>query len=223
MKRFGVLAICLSWGLAGCVGGAPAAEQPTDVPAAAQPSSDEPTSEAPTSEEPTEEPTEEPSSEEPTSAEPAGGTSDRGHIMVSAGDTFEITGESGSVVAEVTLTAIETDRSCNSDFDDPPENEQFLFLDFDVKTLTSLADEEFFNDYSINPYDLIVLDNDGVRAKDSIGSSYFCLDINDYLPTALGPGESSSGTVVLDVPYESGIVVYEPFFGNSSESFEFEF
>lgn len=223
MKRFGILAVCLSWGLTGCVGGAPAAEQPTDIPTAAQSPTEEPTSEAPSSEEPTAEPTSEEPSEEPTSEAPTGDTSERGHSIVSEGDSFEIKGDSGSVIAEVTLAAVETGRSCDSGFDDPPENEQFLFLDFEVKTLPALAEEKFLNDYSINPYELVVLDRDGERAKDSIGNSYFCLDLDSYLPSALGPGESSSGTVVLDVPYDSGVVVYEPFYGVSGDSFEFEF
>lgn len=226
MKRFGALAVCLAWGLTACGGGAPTAEQPSAPPAAEstteEPSIAEP-SEEPSTEEPSEEPSTDETTQEPSPAGSPGETSDRGHIIIGAGDTFEVTGDNGDPIAEVTLTGISFDGECSSGFAEDAENGEFLFIEVEVKTLPALAEQEYLDDFSLSEYDMIALDSDGKRANDISGTSYTCLDSKDQLPYALGSGEIGTGSIVLDVPYDAGVVVYEPYYGTTDESFEFNF
>lgn len=142
-------------------------------------------------------------SEEP--AAPA--KSQRGNLVKAVGEIAGTTSlNSGVTTARFAVTDIVLDRECTSGFADAPSNGHYLALHLNVETTPELADEAF-DWISITTYDWQAYDADGKRLNDPAGNAWSCLDSAEQLPGQIGPGQSVSGWVVLDVAAPTGIVV----------------
>ncbi|ANG86900.1 hypothetical protein [Microbacterium aurantiacum] len=79
-------------------------------------------------------------------------------------------------------------------------------LHLNVETTPELADDDF-PWISFTQYDWQAYDADGKRLNDPVGNAWSCLDSGEMLPSQIGPGQSVSGWIVLDVAATEGIVV----------------
>ena len=59
---------------------------------------------------------------------------------------------------------------------------------------------------SFSEYGWVAFDADDKRVNDPIGNGPYCMATSDQLPYDIGPAQSVSGWVVLDVPTEHGSV-----------------
>ncbi|MFX0590951.1 hypothetical protein ACOARS_12600, partial [Glaesserella parasuis] len=57
------------------------------------------------------------------------------------------------------------------------------------------------------PYDWQAYDGEGKRLNDPMGNAWSCFDSGQLLPSQIGPGQSVSGWVVLDVAATTGSLV----------------
>jgi hypothetical protein len=75
-----------------------------------------------------------------------------------------------------------------------------------VETTPELADQSY-PWVSFSQYDWQAFDVDGKRLNDPNGNAWSCLDDASQLPGQIGPGQSVSGWIVLDVAATNGLVV----------------
>lgn len=216
--------------LSACQSGAPesTAEQapaPVTVTVTAAPTNAEPDTEtasqtqgaaeatpaSPTSEEPSEAATDAAPAQESDAdfAEPT--INDRGNLVKVVGQLAGIRDEDGNALAQFTLTDIQSDFECTSEYSEPSENGHYLALTFDVETFKELADDEWFNTFTMNEMEFTVFDTDGKRENDSTGNAWMCLADNDRLPSEIGPSEKVTGMVVLDTAIKEGSVVFSTY------------
>jgi len=131
----------------------------------------------------------------------------RGNLVKEIGQlagTSAIT--SDVVTSRFAVTDIVVDPQCTSPYPDAPQNGHFLGVHLNVETTPELADESFpwvtFTEYSWQAYD-----SDGKRLNDPVGNAWSCFDSAQQLPSQIGPGQSVSGWIVLDVASVNGAVV----------------
>lgn len=119
--------------------------------------------------------------------------------------TFEVTVHSVSVQQDCTLRGFGETIT--------PENGTFLLLDVSA-TLTSKADSMVDEEWAIMPLDSSAF---GAAAGQNQDVSYgldttaaFSCELDNPLDIAVGAGTTVRGQVMLDSPYGSGQVVYDP-------------
>lgn len=134
-------------------------------------------------------------------------TSTRANLVKEVGQLAGIVGRSGETVVDFTLTEIVVDFECTADWAERPVNGYFLGLKFEIATAPELANE-VVPEYWISSHDFSVWSTDGRRVNDAVGNSYSCLDDSDAVPSSIGPDETVTGWVVLDVPHTSGVIGY---------------
>lgn len=134
----------------------------------------------------------------------------RGNLVKQIGQLAGIADltQDGAITSEFTVTAIEPNFQCTSDYAEPALNGSYLAITFDVTTTPALAHSSW-PEWYMGPYDLRIISADGMRENDSIGNSYSCLTAADELPRSLGPGERARGKIVLDTAYTSGYLVVD--------------
>lgn len=113
---------------------------------------------------------------------------------------------SGVITSRFAVTDLVLDFECTSGFADPPSNGHYLGIHLNVETTPELA-KESYDWISISRYDWQAYDADGKRLNDPQGNAWSCLDAADELPSQIGPGQSVSGWIVLDVAAPNGVVV----------------
>ncbi|MGO2124159.1 hypothetical protein [Glutamicibacter arilaitensis] len=117
---------------------------------------------------------------------------------------------------EITVSKVQKLKSCTlRGFGDEitPENGTFLLLDV-TATLDASASEAVDEELAIMPLDASVFgvspgQNRNVDYGVSTVASYSC-DLENALDVAVGAGSTVKGQVMLDSPYSSGQVVYDP-------------
>lgn len=117
---------------------------------------------------------------------------------------------------EITVNKVQVLDSCIlRGFGDTitPENGTFLLLDVSA-TLAASASEAVDEELAIMPLDASVFgvspgENRNVNYDVSTTASYSC-ELEDALDVAVGAGNTIEGQVMLDSPYSSGQVVYDP-------------
>ncbi|WP_150307201.1 DUF4352 domain-containing protein [Planctomonas psychrotolerans] len=174
-----------------------AAETPQAADAARTPSAENLTTQTPT---PTPTPT-------PESKYGAQVKNDHGNLMKEFGQLAGLTSAANSDVEVATfiVTGIQLDPVCNSGFAEPPRNGHYALVNVNIETLPELAQEEitslYFDSYAWQAYDA-----EGKRVNDPVGNSWTCMDVGSLLPTDIGPGQSVSGDIVLDLPSTTGSI-----------------
>ena len=174
---------------------------------------------APTSAEPeptTEEPTEtkeEVSQDEGANGDPDFGESEpseRGNLVKEIGQAAGIGDPDGDTTVAFTLTDVIVDFECTADpmMVDPPANGHYVAFEWEVETGSAAAMTEAFYDssFTLSEWDMNVLDENGKRLNDISGNALWCLESADSLPTAIGPKQTASGLIVLDLEVTSGIL-----------------
>lgn len=137
--------------------------------------------------------------------------SSRGNLVKQLG---QLAGTSSSTGADTetsrfAVTDIVVDQPCDSDYPESAQNGHFLGIHLNVETTPELADDAFPT-VSFSEYDWQAYDADGKRLNDPIGTAWSCLSTAQQLPVDIGPGQSVSGWIVLDVAATTGIVVLAP-------------
>lgn len=134
-------------------------------------------------------------------------TSSRGNLIKQIGQLAGTTSLASDVTtSRFAVTDFVLDHPCTSGFADPPANGHYLGIHLNVETTPELAAENY-NWISISGYDWQAYDADGKRLNDPQGNSWTCLADGERLPTQIGPGQSVSGWLVLDVAATTGVVV----------------
>lgn len=133
--------------------------------------------------------------------------SSRGNLVKDIG---QLAGTSSLVSDVVTsrfaVTDIVLDVECTSGFADAPVNGHYLGIHLNVETTPELADDDF-PWVSFTQWDWQAYDPEGKRLNDPVGNAWSCLDSGQQLPSQIGPGQSVSGWIVLDVAATNGAVV----------------
>lgn len=133
--------------------------------------------------------------------------SPRGNLVKEVGQLAGIgSSSSDAMVARFVVTDIVFDMECGSEFADPPANGHYLGVHINVETTPELAAEEIPSIY-FSQYDWQAYDADGKRLNDPVGNAMWCLSSAQELPMEIGPGQSVSGWMVLDVAATTGSIV----------------
>ncbi|WP_396667364.1 hypothetical protein [Microbacterium sp. R86528] len=131
---------------------------------------------------------------------------DRGNLVKEVGQLAGVSEANDVLVARFAATDIVLDIECDQDWSESPQNGHFLGIHFNVETTPELADSDY-PWVAMSAYDFLVFDSDGKRLNDPVGTSWACLDESSQLPSQIGPGQSVSGWIVLDVTDEEGAAV----------------
>lgn len=131
----------------------------------------------------------------------------RGNIVKEVGQLAGMTASDGSdtVIATFVVTQIQLDPPCTSSFASPSANGHYIGMSINAETTAALADETFPT-ISFSEFGWQAFDTNGKRLNDPIGNAYSCLDSSQQMPPDIGPGQSVSGMIVLDVAAESGVL-----------------
>lgn len=148
--------------------------------------------------------------EEPAESEAEYGAqvfSSRGNLVKEIGQLAGVTDEDDVTLARFVVTDIVLDPTCDREWADKPENGHYLALHLNVETTPELADADY-PEIWISEYDWQVFDADGKRLNDPQGNAYTCFSDGKTLPSSIGPGQSVSGYIVLDVASTSGFAMF---------------
>lgn len=132
---------------------------------------------------------------------------DRGYIVKEIGQLAGMSsGESDDVtVAQFAVTDIVVDVACTADYADPAKNGHLVGIHLNVETTPELA-HTTVPSVSFSEWGWQAFDADGKRVNDPIGTGSWCMDSGDQLPADIGPAQSVSGWIVLDLPSDHGSV-----------------
>lgn len=153
--------------------------------------------------------------EEPVDEAPS--LSPRGFIPKELGEAGGLL-DGDEPVVEFALTEIRWDYQCG-EYASRSENGSFVGLHFDVEVFPAWADQDYtLGSFSMSEFDFQAFTGDGNRINDVGGSAFMCAESSDELPYDIGPGQSASGWIILDLPEEAEIVAYVlPFEGIGME------
>lgn len=167
---------------------------------------------------------------EPTAAAPtedsvygAATTSARGYLVKNLGQLAGATTPSGDPLVQFSVTAIQPNFECTSEYAQPSQNGNFIALTLDIQTTAELAQNEEMPFVYFQAFDFRVIGPDGTRENDSSGNGSMCLDSSEASPSQIGPGEHVVATVVLDSKYTTGAIVYVPSWMNPPSGWEWVF
>ncbi len=131
----------------------------------------------------------------------------RGNLVKTIGQLAGTSSLTSDVVtSRFAVTDLVLDPTCDSGFPETPANGHYLGIHLNVESTPELAEEEF-PWVSFTQYDWQAYDADGKRLNDPVGNAWTCLDSSQQLPAQIGPGQSVSGWIVLDVASPTGAVV----------------
>lgn len=129
---------------------------------------------------------------------------DHGYLVKTIGQLAGVSDEDGVTLAQFAVTDIVVDIECG-EYADKPQNGHFVGIHLNIETTPELAQDDFpslsFSEWAWQAYDA-----EGKRVNDPMGSAYTCIDSGDMLPADIGPAQSVSGWVVLDLPTTTGSV-----------------
>lgn len=139
--------------------------------------------------------------------------SDRGNIVKTLGQEGGFFGPNdpdgtGPLVLSFTVDSITPDVECNSGFASPPDNGHFIGIDLRVSTSADYPADEYLTTFTAA--DFSVVGPDGLTVSDVQGQAFSCLGENEFTYDPMGPGQQYAGTVVIDSPATSGVLVYKP-------------
>lgn len=133
---------------------------------------------------------------------------DRGNLVKELGQLAGVTlsEDSSVVLAQFAATDIVVDIECTAEFADASKNGHFVGIHLNVETTPELAQDEI-GSLSFSQWAWQAFDANDKRVNDPMGNALWCLDAADQLPADIGPGQSVSGWIVLDLPTDHGAVV----------------
>lgn len=121
----------------------------------------------------------------------------RGNQALGFGTSFTVDG------ATMTINGATFDPPCSGPLSSTPDNGHFLVLDASASTDAGQSTMPF------NMFYWSWIDENGQTMSGNVvsGAAAFCLNASESMPT-LGPGQSGSGKIVLDVSSLNGTLVY---------------
>lgn len=133
--------------------------------------------------------------------------SERGNLVKTVGQYFglESTDGSGSA-ADAYVTGITVDPTCTGASAQASENGHFVKVDLDITTFAGLN-----RPMMPNAANWKVIAADGTTFNGDVGtvSARLCLNDAEQVPDQVGPGEKVLGSVILDVPTTTGVLIYQ--------------
>lgn len=132
---------------------------------------------------------------------------DRGNLVKEIGQLagLSLSDDDETLTAQFAVTDIVVDIDCTDEYADAPANGHFVGIHLNVETTPELMQNDpgtlSFAHWGWQGYD-----DNGKRVNDPVGNSYYCMNATDQLPDDIGPGQSVSGWIVLDMPTASGSV-----------------
>lgn len=150
-----------------------------------------------------------PASPTPVSAA-EGSISPRGALVKQPGEMAGLTTPAGDSLIEFTVNSIEANPTCTGRDPGAPENGTFVALDVDLEVFAGAA-ENYVDGNILNPnaFRFIGTDGDTFGGDVATAPTYTCLPTESLLNTQVGDGERTSGTILLDLPEDSGILLLE--------------
>jgi hypothetical protein len=164
--------------------------------------------------------TESESSAPPTEGDPA--VNERGNIEVAVGEELTLP-DGGTVVIdkiEVMPLPCPTDDEYSQS---TPEHGHFVRLDVRVATAPA-GGAEVPTQPSFSEYNFQYIQANGVTFSASMGTfaAFTCLPQEQMFPSGgLGPGQQFTGSLVLDVPDTTGVLIYFPDSAGYGTGYEF--
>lgn len=141
--------------------------------------------------------------------------SERGNLVHEVGDPVIFRAEEGGgeEVLKFTVTDIEVDPECPGPHAMPAVNGHLIAVSVEAETG---ADPQFreslVNGASFESFNWKVISAEGKTENSTTSAAtYACLNTGEVLPSHMGPGEKVKGKVVLDVPDDSGTLIYSVF------------
>lgn len=159
-----------------------------------------------------------------TAAAPEPERSSRGSLVKALGQEGGFCSDAdcaGPYLVTFTVDSITADPPCTADYVQPPENGHFVAVALRVATSAEFDPAEF--PLSFSPSDFRVIGADGITQSNlASAASFSCLDQSEMFPQdILGTGQQYTGTILLDSPTPSGVLIYAPPF--SSTGWEWQF
>lgn len=153
--------------------------------------------------------TEQPSVDATPGAGEAGAKSSRGNLIKKVGEGASVT-DKGKTVATFVVNSIQVDPKCTNQYATPSENGHFIALNVSMETDPALA-ESVNPQFGLAGYAWKVVADNGTTFNGQVmsGPSFSCLNDKESFPSALGPGEKATGTIILDVPTPTGVLIHQ--------------
>jgi predicted small lipoprotein YifL len=142
-------------------------------------------------------------------------TSDRGNLIMKVKETGVVSdGSTGDELMQFTVKSIKP-VECTEQYWDGVENGHMYAVDLSAVTTKNL--EEGMANFS--SYAFTYFSEEGTRFNGDLGamSTYSCLPESEMVPSMIGPGEKVTGKIVLDLPAESGTLVFAPSYDSGFE------
>ncbi|MET4590680.1 hypothetical protein [Arthrobacter sp. 754] len=113
-------------------------------------------------------------------------------------------------VASFVINSIQVDAPCTNEYATAPENGHFIALNVSMETDPALA-ESVIPQFGLAGYGWKAIAENGTTFNGSLSSfsAMMCLPETERFPSALGPGEKATGTIILDVPTPTGVLVHQ--------------
>ena len=138
---------------------------------------------------------------------PSLSTNARGNVEKVSGESFGISQTTGQTAAFV-VTAVTVDPVCTVPSAQEPERGHFVRVDVEGASTDDLS-----VDLTFAPKAWTALSTDGLPTGGPSDAADACLGPQEKLPDVVGPGETVSGSIVLDVADTQGMFVLEAFRG----------
>lgn len=138
-------------------------------------------------------------------------TNNRGNIVKALGEEGAVMAEDGTPLFTFAIDSITPDATCTEEYSSY-ESENGNLTAVDMRVSTAPASLEELGYLTVSPGDFSFIGSDGLTFTnvDTI-ATYGCISDSEKFPSdALNPGSQYAGTVLLDLPETSGILIYQP-------------
>lgn len=151
-----------------------------------------------------------------------GELSERGSLLKTVGQQAGLQSPDGQPLAEFTVNNISTQVECTGGDPSEPENGHFVELDVDFE-LFSGAEANYVDGALLNPGRFRFIGTDGATFSGDLSTraTFRCMPETESLNQSIGDGERSSGSVLLDVPESSGVLLLEEPMSGAKWEWEF--
>jgi hypothetical protein len=143
-------------------------------------------------------------------------TNARGNIVKQLGEVGGINNpDGGEDLISFAVDSITPDPACDSQFHSDPENGHLVQLQMRVTTSAELTQDAYD---TLGSSDFNFIGSDGVTKSDlGTMSAFDCFESDNGMFTQdpLGPSQSYTGYVIVDVPETAGTLIFKPSWGQS--------
>lgn len=155
-------------------------------------------------------PSVEPATQAPAKTDAAAGPkSSRGNLIKKVGEGASVT-DKEKTVASFVVNSIQVDPTCTNTMTMPSEHGHFVALNVSMETDPALA-ESVNPQFGLAGYGWKAIADNGTTFNGNITTfaATMCLNDTERFPSALGPGEKATGTIVVDVPTPTGVLIHQ--------------